>query len=129
MTGHPSVLLRPSGPLDAEACNTLRQQLASAFAVGVSSIVVDLSAVTECDVAGLQVLAGASRHLRRSGGLLVVVHASEDLARSLRINGLSELLEVPASRSLSVVTGFAESTPRPASRALAVVRPNAQTPA
>ena len=125
MTERTSVLLRPTGPLDADTCGDLRHQLAAAFAAGVSSIVVDLGAVTTCDPVGLGVLAGAARHLRRRNGVLVVAHASPAIATSLRINGLGDLLEVPASMPLSVVRGAAEQPERPAKPRLSVVRPGA----
>lgn len=103
-----ALLLRPTGPLTAEACHGLRQQFATAFAHGVTSIAVDLSAVSEVDVSGLQVLAGAAKHLRKRQGLLVVTHVPAHVASMLRVNGLSELLEVPASAPLRVVAGEKE---------------------
>lgn len=120
--GH-ALLLRPSGPLTEDTCHTLRQQLAAAFSVGALSIAVDLSAVTEVDLAGLQVLAGGARHLKRKGGLLVVTRAPEHVVSMLRVNELAHLLEVPATSPLRVVKGEAESTPVPAERRLRVVQP------
>lgn len=122
-----SVLLRPTGALDADSSAELRPQLAAAFSAGVTSIVVDLSGVTSCDQAGLGVLAGAARYLRKKGGALVVVHASDAVACTLRINGLGDLLDIPVSPPLSVVTGDGgtDRAERPRTRALTVVRPTA----
>lgn len=120
-----SLLLRPTGALDGEACADLRQRLALAFAEGVTSIAVDLSCVTRIDISGLGVLGGAARHLRKRGGVLVVTHASAEIQRAMRVNGLSELLEIPASPSLRVVEGAGETTDRPAGRRLSMVRTGA----
>lgn len=122
MSEHHSLLLRPTGPLDADSCDELRQQLATAFSVGVTSIAVDLSGVTTADVIGLGVLAGASRHLRKRSGLLVVMHAPPHVQAMLRINGMADLLELPASAPLRVVAGAGETTERPRARPLSVVR-------
>ena len=121
----PALLLRPSGPLVAETCSSLRQQLATAFATGVQSIAVDLGAVDEVDVTGLQVLAGAARHLRKRNGLLVVTGASPAVTSMLRVNGMSELLEVPTTSPLRVVAREADPAPEavPVERRLRVVSP------
>ena len=122
----PALLLRPTGALDWDHCDELRMQLATAFSTGVQSIAVDLSAITDADVTGLQVLAGAARHLRRKrGGLLVVTGASAQVTSLMRINGMQELLEMPASQPLRVVarTGEAEREKVPVDRKLRVIRP------
>ena len=120
----PALLLKPTGRLDVDTCVTLRQQLAAAFAAGVTNLVVDLSGVTVADLTGLGVLAGAAKHLRKRGGNLVVSRCPDSLATSLRINGMGSLLELPASPPLRVVAGAGERTPKP-TRTLSVVRPTA----
>ncbi|MGB8650592.1 MAG: STAS domain-containing protein [Mycobacteriales bacterium] len=115
-----ALLLRPTGPLDAESCGELRHQLGTAFAAGITSVAVDLRGVTSLDVTGLGVLGGAAKHLRARGGLLVVTHASAALATTLRINGLGDLLEVPPSPPLRVVPGV-QKDGGPRSRRLSVV--------
>ncbi|MCW2599737.1 MAG: hypothetical protein JWM02_1566 [Frankiales bacterium] len=77
-------------------------------------MVVDLSAVTEVDLSGLRVLAGAARHLREGGGGFVVVNAGPVTVTSMRINGMGDLLELPPSPPLRVVEG--SGTGGPASR-------------
>lgn len=124
MSDH-ALLLRPTGPLDVDASVGLRQQLAAAFSSGVKSIAVDLSSVPVADLTGLGVLAGAARHLRRRGGLLVVTNAQPVLATMMRINGLAELLELPASPPLRVVADNGDREPSPRGRTLHVVRPGA----
>ncbi len=119
------LLLRPTGSLVAETCSALRQQLATAFATGVTSIAVDLTAVDEVDVTGLQVLMGAAKHLRKRNGLLVVIGATTPVTSMLRVNGLSGLLEVPVTSPLRVVADLAECEPEsgPVERHLRVVSP------
>lgn len=123
----PALLLRPTGRLDADSCSELRQQLATAFSTGVQSLAVDLSAVTEVDLTGLQVISGAAKHLRRRDGLLVITKATPAVVKMLRVNGLAELLEVPQSAPLRVVASEKDPEPsvpgRPVRR-LRVVSPD-----
>jgi anti-anti-sigma factor len=116
-----AVLMRPTGPLDADTCGEFRQQLASAFAAGVRAVAVDLAAVTTVDPIGLGVLAGANRHLRRRGGTLVLLHPSPAVATKVRVNGLSELLEIPASPPLRLLAGTGTGTSEDRPRVLSVV--------
>jgi anti-sigma B factor antagonist len=119
------LLLQPTGRLDADTCAELRQQLGAAFAAGVTSVVVDLTAVTRVDLTGLGVLAGAARHLRKGGGGLVVSHASPAVATAMRINGMGDLLEIAPAPALRVVPGTGQQQSRGPARPLAVVRPDA----
>ena len=127
----PALLLRPCGALEWDSCDDLRQQLATAFATGVRSIAVDLSSISRADLTGLQVLAGAARHLRKRGGALVVTSAPPQVTSLMRVNGMGDLLELPASQPLRVVAGsgedsVAEDRPREAvaaERRLRVIRP------
>jgi anti-sigma B factor antagonist len=100
-----ALLLRPTGPLDTDSCGALRQKLATAFAAGISSVGVDLSGVTTVDPAGLGVLSGAARHLRKRGGNLVIVHASPEVLTTVRINGMSDLLEIQPAPALRLLSG------------------------
>jgi anti-sigma B factor antagonist len=122
------LVLRPIGQLDGDSCGELRHQLGTAFAAGITSVVVDLAAVTSIDLTGVGVLAGASRHLRKQGGGLVVTHAPPGVATTLRINGLGDVLQIAPSPALRVLPGAgaaAPAAPVPPGRArtLSVVRP------
>lgn len=125
----PSLVVRPSGRLDEDACGDLRCQLAAAFAAGVSRVVVDLSEVTALDQVGLGVLSGASRHLARKGGALVVHRAPAPLVTVLRVNGLGHLLELggqplpaaPAQAQAAPLRLVGKAVPPP-ERRLSVVR-------
>jgi anti-sigma B factor antagonist len=116
-----ALLLRPTGPLDADSCGALRHQLASAFAAGVTSVGVDLSAVTKVDPTGLGVLSGAARHLRKRGGNLVIVQANPEVLTKVRVNGLSDLLEIQPVPALRLLAGAGSGGDAARPRALSVV--------
>ena len=116
-----ALLLRPTGPLDADSCGALRHQLAAAFAAGVLSVAVDLAGVTEVDPTGLGVLAGAARHLRRRGGTLVIVHATPEVLSKIRVNGLHDLLELQALPPLRLLAGSGSGGELSRPRTLSVV--------
>jgi len=122
-----ALLLRPTGRLDADTCGYLRSELATAFAAGVTDVVVDLRDIHVADLTGLGVLAGAARHLADHGGRLVVRRAHPEVATTMRINGLDDLLEISASPPLRVVTGTGAGGPRNGPRRLAVVPDEAVT--
>jgi anti-sigma B factor antagonist len=99
------LVLRPRGALEGDTCSELRQQLGTAFAAGITSVVVDLAAVSSIDRTGIGVLAGAWRHLGKRGGGLAVTHASAAVATALRINGLGDLLQIVSAPALRVLPG------------------------
>ena len=124
--GGPALLLQPRGRLDVDTCAELRHQLGAAFAAGVRSVVVDLREVSAVDPIGVGVLGGAARYLRGKGGALVVTHCSPVVHKTLRINDLLELLEVPPPpplRGLPVTSDLPAGRParRPGSRPLSAV--------
>lgn len=95
------LVLHASGRLDLESSVLFRQKLAHAFGSGVKHVVVELDDVTDLDVTGVGVLAGAARHLESHGGALVLRSPSPAVATVLRVNGLGHLVEqVPAQLSL-----------------------------
>jgi anti-sigma B factor antagonist len=87
------LVLTPTGRLDVDTCGRLRQQLAAAFASGITSVTVDLEEVTAIDTTGLGVLGGAAKHLTTHGGTFRLVGAQESVATSIRINGLGDLID------------------------------------
>lgn len=109
-----AVIVRPVGSIDADTCWELRQELADAFAGGFRSIIVDLAAVEAMDVVALQVLVGARAFLLARGGVLLVTSVRPKVLSLIRLNELTELLEVPASGPQS------EEEVRPVTR----LRPN-----
>jgi hypothetical protein len=69
----------------------------------------------------LGVLAGAARHLRKRGGQFVVLNADAAIVTTMRINGMGDLLEAPATPALRVVEGSGTGAARSRPRVLAVV--------
>ena len=122
MTDAQTLELQPKGSLDVDSSSRLRRELAAALTVGVRAVTVDLSQVTAVDPTGLNVLAGAARHLSKTGGSLVVIRPSKPAARGLRINGLEHLVaSVPATPKLTVLPGSGSGGPPNRPRRLAVV--------
>jgi anti-anti-sigma factor len=82
------IVVRLVGDLGAASAPVLREQLLGLLRPGSSRLVVDMSAVTFCDVGGLAVLVGAGRVARLLGGFLHLAAISPLVLKSLRIAGL-----------------------------------------
>jgi anti-sigma B factor antagonist len=87
-------VLRLQGELDEDGCAEVRRQLAPAVTHGLRHLVIDLSEVSEVSLAGVQMLRSLDRHLRGQQGGLLLLHASDEVRRTLRVNELEGLLEV-----------------------------------
>jgi anti-sigma B factor antagonist len=87
----PRARVTVSGEIDSSSAPLLREQLDTLFDGTLSELVIDLSAVTFLDSAGLCVLAAAHR---RSGSdvHLRVLASSRAVIRPLQITGLWQLL-------------------------------------
>jgi anti-sigma B factor antagonist len=87
----PSARVTASGEIDSSSAPLLREQLDTLFEGELSELIIDLSAVTFLDSAGLCVLAAAHR---RSGSdvHLRVLASSRAVIRPLQITGLWQLL-------------------------------------
>jgi two-component system sensor histidine kinase and response regulator WspE len=75
--------------LDAQAAESLRQQLLAHFASGAVRLELDLRQVLDLDAVGLGFLAAARKHATEHGGELVFDPVSAPLATVLRLTGLS----------------------------------------
>jgi anti-anti-sigma factor len=75
--------------LDAQAAESLRQQLLAQVASGAVRLELDLRQVQDLDAVGLGFLAGARKHATEHGGELVFEPVSAPLATVLRLTGLS----------------------------------------
>ena len=87
----PSARVTVSGEVDSSSAPLLREQLDTLFEGALSELIIDLSAVTFLDSAGLCVLAAAHR---RAGSdvQLRVLASSRAVIRPLQITGLWQLL-------------------------------------
>ncbi|MFB4320485.1 STAS domain-containing protein [Actinomadura sp. 21ATH] len=91
-SGHTVVALR--GDLDIASAPALRRRLLGTLRHSGGLLILDLSGVTFCDVAGLAVLVGTQR---RATGLGISLHLSDpppQLEKLLRISGLEGFLTV-----------------------------------
>ncbi len=73
------VMVQPTGDVTAPAVPELREVLRGAVAGGVRELVVDLTNVKMVDSSGIGLLISAYNSLRKAGGKLAVIHASEEI--------------------------------------------------
>lgn len=73
------VILCPSGDVIAESEADLRQKMRALGNSGLSHLIVDLCNVRMMDSAGLGLLIAAHNSLKKTGGHLSVIHATQDL--------------------------------------------------
>jgi anti-sigma B factor antagonist len=90
-------LLVVEGQIDAATCARLIAALNEAVMDAVHSVVVDLSAVKAIDSAGLALLVGAHRRLRRRGCRFAVVCPPGPVSRIFEVTDLVETLGVRPS--------------------------------
>ena len=88
------VILHQTGDLDAYTAPELRSHLHGATEGDARLVVVDLSAVTFIDSAGLGALVGAHRRMREGGGRLRIVRPPPLVARAFELTGLDGVLEL-----------------------------------
>jgi anti-anti-sigma factor len=99
-----SVLSRPActivrleGELDIATVPTLRERLLGVLSPGVRLLIIDLSGVSFCDVAGLAVLIGTQRRATARGIVVRLAAPRPQLAKLLRITGLDHRLTICAT--------------------------------
>lgn len=92
------VTLKISGRLDALEAPTLRSTLDQYVEDGVAGIVVDLSAVTFVDSAGLAALVKGMKDTQRAGGTFQLVQPqSEDAMRVFKLTRFDHVFDMVAS--------------------------------
>lgn len=82
-------VIQPEGDLVSLSLPPLRSKMREIVSSGVRHLTVDLANVQMVDSAGLGLLMSAHNSLRKSGGRLAVIHASEDilhLFQTMRFN-------------------------------------------
>lgn len=121
--------------LDAASAGLLRRTLLRVAATGYVTVVLDLSATTACDAAGLAELARAYRHAAAEGGDLRLVAGRRSLSELLARSELEQVIrqfptvadavaETPAVRIVpfAALAGVGQCLPS-SPRALAVPLP------
>lgn len=89
---HNLALIALVGEIDLATAPLLRTALEQCLRDGMSTIDIDLAAVTFCDCYGLGVLLDASQHAFAAGGALRLRHPSAAVARLLALTGTGCLL-------------------------------------
>ena len=99
-----SVLSRPActivrleGELDIATVPALRVRLLGVLSPGVRLLIIDLSGVSFCDVAGLAVLIGTQRRATARGIVVRLAAPGPQLAKLLRITGLDNRFTICAT--------------------------------
>ena len=72
-------VIQPEGDLVSISLPPLRSKMREMVGAGVRHLTVDLAKVQMVDSAGLGLLMSAHNSLRKTGGQLAVIHASEDI--------------------------------------------------
>ncbi|MEZ7132578.1 STAS domain-containing protein [Nonomuraea sp. AD125B] len=89
------VVVTVRGPLDMDTCPVLQDALARALTVRDPPLLaIDLSGLTSADSYGLTVLLATERHVRTTGGGLVVFGVGPLPRRIFRDRGLDRFLDI-----------------------------------
>lgn len=99
---HPRDVVRPSGPLDHSASTELREAISRTLSRGPATLVIDLSAVSVVDAAGLAVLIYACRAATAAHVKLVLSAPSPFLLQLLEPTRLSDLCDVELEPAMPV---------------------------
>lgn len=86
------VVLRLRGPLILRTASTLREVLIRVEDADVGSIVIDLSAVSHIDAAGIGVLLSSRARLRQRGRSLTAIAPQAPVRAALQITGANDLI-------------------------------------
>lgn len=87
-------VVRLDGDLGIAAAPALRERLTSLLRPGTRLVILDLSRVRSCDMAGLAVLIGTQRRAREQGIVMRLVAPSLPVAELLHSSGLERYLTV-----------------------------------
>jgi anti-anti-sigma factor len=74
-----AAIARPDGDLVAARLPALRSRLSEMVASGILHLTLDLAGVQSIDSMGIGLLVSAHNSLRKAGGELTVIHASNDI--------------------------------------------------
>ena len=99
---HPRDVVRPSGALDHSASAELRETISRTLSHGPATLVIDLSAVSVVDAAGLTVLIYACRAASAAHVKLVLSAPSPLVLELLEPTRLSDLCEVELEPAMPV---------------------------
>ncbi|MER8226293.1 STAS domain-containing protein [Streptomyces sp. NPDC094143] len=93
-TSGTSLIMQLSGDMDYETAPFFRERLLDEMAGGQRRLVLDLTAVSFCDSAGLNVLLWAWRQADQAGTVLVLACVPPKVQRMLNMTGADTLVTV-----------------------------------
>jgi anti-sigma B factor antagonist len=104
-------ILSPSGPMTlGSGSELLRETLIEKFDAGFHRLLIDCSAITTVDSAGLGEIVSAYSAIVRRGGALKLLHPSKRLQELLAITRLDTLLETYDDESAALRSLNAQSS-------------------
>lgn len=116
-----SIIVSPVEGLDLAAAPALREQLLDVLQRGTDRLILDLSEVPVCDVAGLAVLIGTQRRARLLGITMLLVAPSRPVQQVLHSSGLERNFTICPDLSGALAReGDEPARPAPAPPMLAV---------
>jgi anti-anti-sigma factor len=95
-------VLTVAGQVDIANADGLRRKLAALYDGGHTDVVVDLSAVTFMDSSGLNVLVGAARGSKQTGGSLRVVAVTPHIEQLFTITGVHKVVPLYSTLAAAV---------------------------
>ena len=103
----PAVVVALPTEIDMVNADRVGQQLGSAFAPGVKTVIADMTATTFCDSSGISMLVRARKQAAANSSQLRLVVPSTAVVRTLTLVRMDSLL--PIYRSLSQALAAAQS--------------------
>lgn len=89
-----TLIIEVVGRLDSDHAETLAERARAALSTGRVHLILDLSAVTFINSAGLRALVQTIKSAQASGGSLTLVNPSESVRRALELVGLDSVLPI-----------------------------------
>jgi anti-anti-sigma factor len=108
-----STIATLEGELDIATVPALRERLLGVLRPGVRLVIVDLSGVSFCDVAGLAVLIGTQRRAAAYGIIVRLAAPSHQVTKLLRITGLDRSFTICATLADALPTHAEAAQARP----------------
>jgi anti-anti-sigma factor len=93
----PRTVVELGGDLDITAASPLRERLRGLLRSGTDLLIIDLSGVSSCEVAGLAVLIGIQRWAAAHGISVRLAAPGPQVAELLRVTGLDRILVICAT--------------------------------
>ncbi|GAB4423674.1 MAG: hypothetical protein Kow00106_20690 [Anaerolineae bacterium] len=89
-----TLIIEVVGRLDSDHAETLAERACAALSTERVHLILDLSAVTFINSAGLRALVQAIKEAQASGGSLTLINPSESVRRALELVGLDSVLPI-----------------------------------